>query len=189
MATLSLNLPPEVAKIMPWIIAAKASGMPKQIKWAKGEYEFAQTRAKERTYWEQELEVRRQEWAREREERELQDAFWREYDKTLQELWEREDRANAELYRLGKYWARLGFPRGLEDGFAEIQPTQSSQKGWRRLLSEHADWREKDRYSMWGGKRDYLRSNQTCSRRNNYRGNKHNCGRKPRKPWFKKTRR
>lgn len=171
-AKLSLKLPPEVAKIMPWIVSAKASGSAKQVAWAKQEYELAQEKARWREQREQEAEERRLE--REQELRESEERAERQYQAWLEQK---------------AYWATLGIHYALEDGWEEIQPTQSSQKGWRRLLSEHADLRRDKCYGMWGGRRDRIHSNQNASRKNNYRGDKPNCGRKPRKPWFKKTRR
>lgn len=174
MTTLSLKLPPEVAKIMPWIVAAKKTGDRKQAAWAKKEYEIARERAAQRERWEREREERRRENERLTRERE--------------ERWERQA---EERRKRDEYHALLGIHYAEEDGWEYIQPCHSSQKGWRRLLSECTDVVDKRRFDLgaWGSNHDRIRSNQTCGKRNKYRGDKHNCGRKPRKPWFKKTRR
>lgn len=155
--TLSLKLPPEVAKIMPWIVSAKASGNQKLAIWARREYEIACERARQRKRFERELEERR------RAQREEDACREREFQR-----WLREERELRERH------ARWGIHYALEDGWEEIQPTQGSQKGWRRLLSEHPALCDKGRYGKWGGK-------DGCHA--NYQ--KRNCGRKPRKPWFK----
>jgi len=166
-ATLSLKLPPEIAKIMPWIISAKASGKLNLADWAKKEYERAEQVARERERAERAAEHRREWLQLLRKQEELERQEW--LAKRLAE--ERTQRARLE--KLGTHFA-------LEDGFEEIQPTQSSQKGWRRLLSECPDLCEARRYGMWGESRSVYGSGHYSV--------KHNCGRKPRKPWFKKTR-
>jgi hypothetical protein len=176
---LSLKLPPEVAKIMPFIVSAKASGKTQLNEWAKQEYERALTEARMRERSEREAEVRREriEWERRliEEEQEREYLVWRQ-EQCVQE---------KRLEKLDAHWA-------LDDGREEIQPTQSSQKGWRRMLSECVDLQDRHRYYMWGGKHDRYRSNQKslCAIRGGKwkkQKGKHNNGRKPRKPWFKKT--
>lgn len=163
--TLSLKLPPEVANIMPWILAARKSGDPKQIAWAKREYETAQEKARWREHYERRAEERRLRF--EYEQRLREEEQEREYL-----AWEAEQKKQeARLRRLGGHVATE------DDGCEYLQPTQSSQKGWRRLLSECPDLCERTRYGMWGGKRDTFASG--------HHSVKHNCGRKPRKPWFK----
>ena len=167
---LSLKLKPETAKIMDWIVAAKMSGDPKQQAWAKNEFETASERARERERAEEALR-----------EREARFAFWREQERLTLELEEREREAEceakfAEVRGFQAFWAQRGYHVALEEG-CEAQPTQSSQKGWRRLLSEHDDLCDWRRYGQWG---------RTSYRRNSgHRSAKHNCGRKPRKSWFK----
>jgi hypothetical protein len=161
---LTLKLSPEVAKVMPWIVAAKASANPKQVAWAKREYETAQRRAVDR-------ERREREAARRREEHERELC---EHERAHLESVERLRARDEQLEKFGVHWA-------FEDGWEEIQPTQSSQKGWRRLLSEHSNLVIRRRYSKWGGNRELFGSG--------HHSVKHNCGRKPRKPWFKKARR
>lgn len=168
--TLSLKLSPEVAKIMPFIVAAKATRDPKQVAWAKQEYEIARERAAQRERWEREREERE----REERERAAIDAFWKELDRARNESWAEEARAMA-------YWNRLGFLYAEEHGFLEPTPAHSSQKGWRRLLSEHDDLVDSNRPHKWGCSRDLFPAG--------HHSVKHNFGRKPRKPWFKKARR
>jgi hypothetical protein len=163
---LSLKLAPEVAKIMPFIISAKASGKSGHADWAKSEFDRASAIARERERWEHEIEERRRErewWQqldREQEERERQ--AWLE--KRLEEerlQRKRLDACNAHLYC-------------NEDGEEEFLPSQSSQKGWRRLLSEFPQWPIFPGHCEWGI--DFQSGHYSV---------KHNCGRKPRKPWFK----
>jgi hypothetical protein len=158
--TLSLNLSPEVQKIMPWIISAKASG--KHTRWAHEQYEYASRLAREREAREREAERRRL-----------------EHEARLRES---EERAECERQARRKQeadWARRGIHFVLdEDGYKEIQPTQSSQKGWRRLLSEHSDLRKRGRYGDWG--------NKNYHRTSGHYSVKHNYGRKPRsRPRYK----
>jgi hypothetical protein len=163
-ATLSLKLPPEIAKIMPWIIAAKASGNPKQVVWAKREYEIAAERARARARWEAEAEERRIERERELSTRTWREECWREYDRLVLEHYKREDFEK-------KRWASLGFPFAFEEGFDEHQPGHSSQKGFRRFFSEFGD-----RRSGFG-----LFFSDGPSGHRSWR----NEGRKPRKSWYK----
>lgn len=174
MTTLSLKLPPEVAKIMTWVVAAKATGDSRQAAWAKKEYEIARARADQRERWEREREERERQYAREEQERAEREAYWSEFDRLRKEAWAEEDRARER-------WVRFGFPHAEKDGFLEPQPSHSSQKGWRRLLSECDELVDKRRYAKWGHTRDLFSSG--------HHSVKHNCGRKPRKPWFKKARR
>lgn len=151
--TLSLKLPPEVAKVMPWIVAARKSGDPKQLAWAKREYEAAQEKARWREQYERRAEERRLRF--EYEQRVREEEQEREFLAWKQE----QDEQKARLARLGVHFA-------LEDGWEEIQPTQSSQKGWRRLLSElkdarlpPPDWRAHSWGRYWRqGKRDKKRN-------------------------------
>ena len=156
---LSLKLSPEAAKVLPWLINAKKGGKPKDVDWAKREFELAKKRAHYREMEEREAEERRA--RRAFEQRLFEERCEREYYE-----WEHEqEEQQALLERLGTHFA-------VEDGWEEIQPTQSSQKGWRRLLSEYREVRD------WGFCGDWsLRPYGHRSRRN--------CGRKPRKPWFK----
>jgi len=154
---LTLKLPPEVEKVMPWIVSAKASGVSKLAEWARREYEIASEHARQRERRERESEARRQAYEREQKEQ-------KEREQHLFEEWQKQ-RAR---------WALLGMHFALEDDFEEIQPSQSSVKGFRRLFSEHPDIlrHSSSYYRYWG---DKGRSNW----------NKRNCGRKPRKPWYK----
>jgi hypothetical protein len=173
--TLSLKLPPEVAKIMPWILAAKATADPKQVAWAKREHDIARQTAHWREQRERDAEVRRSRFA---------------YEQQLQEeeqereflAWQREqDEQQARLARLGVHFAIE------DDGQEYIQPTQGSSSGGLRRQWSRAEEEGIHEHSFW--ERSWLiymdHSNQNSSRHNNFRGNKHNCGRKPRKPWFK----
>ena len=162
MTTLSLKLPPEVAKIMPWIVAAKITGDSKQAAWARKEYKIARERATQRERW----EIERQALLREIKEREDQEQ-------------ERHLRSVEKWQKQRDYWALLGVHFAVEDGWEEIQPCHSSQKGWRRLLSECDDLVDSNRYGKWGRGR---------GTRWKYSSNR-NCGRKPRTLRFKKTRR
>jgi hypothetical protein len=166
---LALRLPPEVSKIMPWIIAARATGCPKQIAWAQKEYEIATTRARAREQWERGRAEREENLRLEAEKRRALDAFWREFDSLRAAEWQREEREE-------KRWNNLGFPNALKEGFGEPQPAQSSQKGWRRLLSEHADLCNSKRYGQWGNSEGTFQLSKHTGLAK---------GRKPRKPWFK----
>lgn len=177
--TLSLKLPPEVAKIMPWIVAAKASGKPGHANWAKEEFERASTTAREREKWEQRLEERRRHY-------EWLDQLQREQDEADRQKRLEERRAEqALLDRLGAHLYCNEF------GEQEFLPSHNSQKGWRRLLSEFPGLCDLKRYGKWGGKgycsnersRFVVRKGKWVKRKGKY-----NNGRKPRKPWFKKTR-
>lgn len=162
-ATLSLKLPPEVAKIMPWVISAKASGKSGHSDWAKSEYERAAELARERERSEAAAEECRRYY-------EWQEQLKREEEERRRQAWLAEQvRQRARLDAVG---AHLYLN---ETGEKEFLPSQSSQKGWRRLLSECPDLWESGRYGAWG-----CRETVGYTRRNR--------GRKPRKPWFKKTR-
>lgn len=138
---LSLKLSPEVAKIMPFIVSAKASGKPQLVQWAKKEYEVASAKARWREEYERGREEREREAKEHRQLRAEQDAFWREFDRIRREAWQAEDRAR-------RYWSNLGFSSAAEDGFLEMQPAHSSQKGSRRLLSEFP--KKKGGFNDWG---------------------------------------
>lgn len=200
--TLSLKIPPEVTKIMPWITRAKATGERSHIDWARREFEIASERAREREQAERELEERRK---------------WREFELEQERRWQEEERQQALLLeqrrreeeerRLRVNNARYGTHYAVEDdGNEYLQPTQSSQKGWRRLLSEFDDLCDWDRYSQWGRRRTFcratgnrwrpIRTNE--DRRNRVQRdevvnhdfdrngmNKWHFGKKPRTPWFK----
>jgi hypothetical protein len=174
-STLSLKLQPEVAKIIPWIISAKASGKPKDATWAKREYEIAQALARERERHEAWLEERRleKEWRQklqlEEEERDYQ--AWLA-DQELQQ--KRLDACNAHVYT-------------GEDGSDDFLPSQNSTSGglrreWARMQEEGLrDKALKDRSLL-----PYMaRSNERYGknrhhRKRTYRDHSHNCGRKPR---------
>jgi hypothetical protein len=167
--TLSLKVQPEIRPFLAAIIEAKSRGDDCAVARRTEHYQSVLYRI------EMEERIKRENEKRERE---------RGLERQEEEEGVRKRLAEWQEQKL--YWQMLGIHFALEDdGYEYMQSTQSSQKGWRRLLSEFAKEREKGRYHMWGGKRDRIRSNQTCGRRNNYRGDKHNCGRKPRKPWFK----
>jgi hypothetical protein len=126
--TLSLKLPPEVAKIMPWILSAKRTGDPKQAAWAKKEYAIASERAAQRERWEKQREEREREWAAEERRSEALKAYWEEHDRIRKEEWAKEARAEALFEQLGV--------SGEKEGFLEPMPAQSCTKGRRRLHSQ-----------------------------------------------------
>lgn len=161
---LTLKLSPEVSKVMPWLIAAKKSGNPKDVEWAAREYELAEMRARDRERWERQVQDRRERIAFE------QRLIAAEQERVR---CARLEEQRIEMQRL----ERLGAHHALEEGWMEFQPSQSSQKGWRRMLSECVDLHDSNRYGMWG--------DNTSNRGSGHYTVKHNCGRKPRKPWFK----
>lgn len=180
---LSLKLPPEVAKIMPWIIQAKVSGKPGSADWAKEEYERAADIARQRERWEREREE-------DRRVRAQQEAFWREYGERVRQAKLEEERLQPK--RLDACSAHLYCN---EDGEEEFLPSHGSSNGglrrqWAR--SQEAGLRD---HSFWERKwlADAPRSNERWGKnryhpKRIYRDHSHNNGRKPRKPWFKKTR-
>ena len=166
---LTLKLKPETAKVMPWLIANKLGGKPDLVAWAKNELHLAEQKARQREKWEREREIRELEWEEARARRRELDALNEELDRELAKEARREQREHER-------WLNLGFPFAYEEGFDQPLPAQSNQKGWRRLISEHADLCDWSRYGQWGRIRgEYGRGHRS------YR----NEGRKPRTPWFK----
>ncbi len=162
---LTLKLSPEASKVMPWLIAAKKSGNPKDVEWATREYERAEMYAREREQMERRAQDRRERI--EREQRLIEQERERENLARLALKCEQERR----LEKLGAHFA-------LEDGWEEFQPTQSGCTNFRRFMSENkqarrpapCDWSGHSWGRYWRqGKRD----------------KKRNRGQKPRKPWFK----
>ena len=165
--TLSLKLSPEVAKLMPWIVAAKSSGKPKSVEWARREFEAASAQARAREQHERDERERLE--RRQKIEKEKRECEEREY-RELQEFW---NKLNVHFYK----FEPVGYEVVPDGQWEEFLPSQSSQKGRRRLLSEHSDLVDMHRYGKWGGLSDFFPSG--------HHSVKHNCGRKPRKPWFK----
>lgn len=132
---LSLNLPPELCFALPKLARSRVYGKLDQITWAEREYRYAERKLQERE-------------ARERVERERQRVL---------ELQRRVDVMRRSRIRC------LELREGVEPDEPQA-PAQSSQKGWRRLLSEHLDLRIPGRYGEWGDTRSRTGSGRHSSK-------------------------
>lgn len=139
-STLTLRLPAEAMKVMPHLVRAKMLGKPKLIESVRGHFkaELAKARHREESQRRREQEREWQEQLRAAEH----EALKREAEKA--EAWRlEEEKRVAWIFRDTHFY--LG-----EDDELEFLPRHSSNKGFRRLLSEHPDLRESRRYGQWG---------------------------------------
>ena len=134
--TLTLRIPEEARKVLPWLIAAKAARRDREAEWLKGVFQDKLHEARERER--RELEARER---REYEERERQAEL---------------ERLEEECRKWQEWWDKTWFNTHFyisEDGLEEFLPSQSSNnKGFRCFVSIHPRDSDKHRWGYDGPK-------------------------------------